>query len=340
MRRAAVAALCALALGCTGEKPHKRKLTLYCSVTLEWCELIARRWEAKSGVQVAMTRKSAGETLAQVTAERHNPRGDVWFGGTGDAHLQAAEAQLSEPYRSPRVDELHPWAVDPAGKGEFRTTGIYLGALGFAYNREWLEKSGAPKPTGWGDLLGPAFKGEVQVANPNSSGTSYTLLATLVQLFGEDQAFRYLRTLDGSVNQYTMSGAAPMRAAARGETGVAIAFLHDGITERAAGFPLELVTPAEGTGYEIGCVSILHGARHPEAAKDFVDWALSPEAQDTGKHARSYQWPSNRAAQPPPEVAALPPVKLMAFDVRRFSTRAERGRLLARWETEVHSGGR
>lgn len=339
---AAVLALsAALALsGCEGKGVKRERLTVYCSATLEWCELVTRTWQQKSGVQVSMTRKSAGETLAQVTAERRNPRGDVWFGGTGDAHLQAAEAQLTEPYRSPRVDGLLPWAVDPAGKGEHRTTGLYLGALGFSYNPEWLQKTGLAAPRGWKDLARPDLKGEIQVANPNSSGTAYTLLATLVQLFGEEPAFTWLQALDANVNQYTLSGAAPARATARGETGVGIAFLHDALTEKLAGFPIVLVLPEEGTGYETGCISILRGARHLENAKAFVDWALTAEAQALMEEGKSYQWPSNKAAPIPAAAAALDGLKLIEFDLRRWGTKAERKRLLARWEAEVRSGSR
>jgi iron(III) transport system substrate-binding protein len=325
-----------LLFACTREGPAPRKLTVYCSVQLEWCELIVKTYSQQMGVKVAMTRKSAGETLAQVTAERKNPRGDVWFGGTGDAHVQAAESLLTEPYVTPRSSELHDWAKDPAGGG--RTTGLYLGALGYAYSTEWLAKKGIPAPTRWTDLLDPRLEGEVQVANPNSSGTAYTLLATWVQLFGEERAFEFLQALDKNVSQYTLSGAAPARAAARGEAGVGITFLHDALTERLAGYPLELVTPEEGTGYETGCISIIHGARHLDEAKQFVDWALSREAQELGERAHSFQWPSNRAAKTPTHALNLEDVRLIDFDLHRWGQKGERARLLARWESEVRGG--
>ena len=58
----------------------------------------------------------------------------------------------------------------------------------------------------------------MQISDPSSSGTAYVVLATLVQLMGEDQAFDYLKKLHLNVNQYTRSGAAPVQAPARGET--------------------------------------------------------------------------------------------------------------------------
>jgi iron(III) transport system substrate-binding protein len=310
---------------------------VYCSVQLEWCELVVKTYQEQTGVHVAMTRKSVGETLAQVTAERRNPRGDVWFGGTGDAHVQAAELGLTEPYRSPRLDELHRWAVDPQGRGEYRTTGLYMGALGFGYSSEWLAKKGLSAPTKWADLTDPRWRGEIQVANPTSSGTAYTLLATWVQMFGEDEAFTFLKALDANVNQYTLSGASAIRAVARGETGIGIVFLHDVMTEKNAGYPVVPVIPEEGTGYETGCISILHGARHLDAAKAFVDWALSQKAQELAEQAHSFQWPSNKNARPPKAALPLESVKLIDFDLKRWGQKAERARLLERWEREIHA---
>ena len=134
-------------------------------------------------------------------------------------------------------------------------------------------------PRSWADLLKPEYKGEIQVANPASSGTAYTMVATLVQLMGEDKAFDYMKALHKNIGQYTRSGTGPIKAVARGETAVSISFVHDGPGEKMQGFPVETVTPSEGTGAEIGSMSIVKGARNLEAAKKFYEWALTPQAQ-------------------------------------------------------------
>ena len=113
---------------------------------------------------------------------------------------------------------MQDWAVRQAEESKYRTVGIYAGALGYSYNTDLLKKKNIAEPKCWADLVKPEFKDEMQVANPNSSGTSYNMLATLVQLMGEDKAFDYLKALHRNVNQYTKSGAAPARAAATGET--------------------------------------------------------------------------------------------------------------------------
>ena len=82
------------------------ELVLYCSVQEEWCRPMVAAFEKATGIKVLMTRKSSGEFYAQIKAEAANPRGDIWWGGTGDPHLQAAEEGLTDPYVSPRLSEL------------------------------------------------------------------------------------------------------------------------------------------------------------------------------------------------------------------------------------------
>jgi iron(III) transport system substrate-binding protein len=315
-------------------------LTVYCSVQEEWCRPMMAAFERATGIRVAMTRRSSGETMTQIRAEASNPRGDVWWGGTGDPHMQAAQENLTVEYRSPRLAELHPWAVRQAEQAQFRTVGIYAGALGYSFNTRELERRRVAAPTCWADLARPEFRGEVQVADPNTSGTAYTMLATLVQLMGEEPAFTFLRALHRNVNQYTRSGAAPARAAATGETLVGITFLHDAVTQKLAGAPVTIVAPCEGTGYEIGSMSIIRGARNMENARRFYDWALSPEAQAIASQANSFQLPSNRAAPIPPQAPRFEDVRLIDYDFARWGTAEERTRLLARWEREVRAGAR
>jgi iron(III) transport system substrate-binding protein len=314
------------------------ELVVYCTVQEEWCRPMVAAFEKTTGIKVLMTRKSAGEVYAQIKAEAANPRGDVWWGGTGDPHLQAAEEGLTEPYKSPRLADLQDWAVKQAEASKYRTVGIYAGALGFTYNTDQLKKKNIPEPKCWSDLVKPAFKDEIQVANPNSSGTSYNMLATLVQIMGEDKAFEFLKALHKNVNQYTKSGAAPARAVATGETMVGIVFQHDALYQLLAGAPLKIVSPCEGTGYEIGSMSIIKGAKNMANAKKWYDWALTPEAQLIGSQLKvSYQVPSNKNTAVPPQAPKLSEIKLIDYDFAKYGSSAERTRLLTKWDKEVYA---
>jgi iron(III) transport system substrate-binding protein len=192
-------------------------------------------------------------------------------------------------------------------------------------------------PRSWADLLKPEYKGEIQVANPASSGTAYTMVATLVQLMGEDKAFDYMKALHRNIGQYTRSGTGPIKAVARGETAVSISFVHDGPGEKLQGFPVETVTPAEGTGAEIGSMSIVKGARNLEQAKKFYEWALTPQAQQFGAATRQYQLPSNRATPVDPNVPDFKKIRLIDYDYAKYGATAERRRLIAKWEKDVNS---
>ena len=311
------------------------KLTFYCSAQEDWCQLMARSFEDATGINVNMTRKSSGETFAQIRAEASNPKGDVWWGGTGDPHLQAAEEGLTAEYMSPMRDQLHPWAISQAESAGNKTIGIYSGALDYGYNTELLAANNLPEPGCWKDLLKPEYKGHVQMANPNSSGTAYTTLASMVQIFGEDEGFEFMKGLHSNINQYTKSGSAPIKAAGRGENTIGIVFMHDAVKQAVSGFPVKVVAPCEGTGYEIGSMSIVDGARNMDEAKAFYDWALTAEAQNLALEVNAFQVPSNTGAKTSPSAPDMSSIKLIDYNFKKYGSSSERKRLLKKWDDDV-----
>ena len=329
----ALAALSAL----TPAAQAQEQVNVICSVQADWCNMIQTVFAKSTGIKVNMSLKGSGEALAQLIAEKANPKTDVWFGGTGDPHLQAAENDLTVAYKSAMLPQLHAWAQQQARQSGYKTVGIYSGPLGFGYNTELVAKKKLDVPKSWADLLKPEYKGEIQVANPASSGTAYTMVATLVQLMGEDKAFEYMKALHRNIGQYTRSGTGPIKAVARGETAVSISFVHDGPGEKLQGFPVETVTPSEGTGAEIGSMSIVKGARNMEAAKKFYEWALTPQAQQFGAAAKQYQLPSNKATPVDPRVPDFKKIKFIDYDYAKYGSSAERKRLISRWEKDVNS---
>ncbi|HWR66669.1 MAG TPA: ABC transporter substrate-binding protein [Bellilinea sp.] len=268
------------------------ELNLLCTPQEQWCQGMKQEFEAKYGITVNYVRMSSGEALARVLAEKDNPQFDIWWGGPADSFISAKGSGLLEPYDSPNYANL----VDPAKTKDVdnQWVGIYMGSLGFATNTDWLAANpGVEAPTSWDDLLKPEFKGQVMVAHPSSSGTSYTALATILQLRGEEAGWEYIRQYAGQVSQFTKSGAAPAKFVGQGEAAVGIVFSHDIVNEIDNNkLPLKLTFPAEGTGYEIGAMAILKGAKHMQAAKLWFDWALTPEAQALGPVYKAYQAPT------------------------------------------------
>ena len=335
MKRATfIAAPLLLALGLPA-MAQETDVNIICSAQADWCNLMQTTFAKTNGVKVNMTLKGSGEALAQIVAERANPKTDLWFGGTGDPHLLAAEQNLTLEYKSPSLSQLHVWAQKQAEQAGYKTVGVYSGPLGFGYNTELLAKKKLPIPKTWADLLKPEYKGEIQVSDPRASGTAYTMIATLVQLMGDDKAFEYLAALHKNVSTYPRSGVGPIKAVARGEAAVSISFVHDAPGEKAQGFPVEAITPSDGTGAEIGSMSIIKGARNLGNAKKFYEWALTPGAQQFGAAARQFQLPSNKMAKVDPRVPDFTKINLINYDYAKYGKSALRKDLILRWEREV-----
>ena len=317
------------------------QMILYCSSpNTAWCQGMAVGFEKATGIRVAVIQKATGEMLAQVKAEAANPKGDVWWAGPGDAYLQAAEEGLLETYASPNVAQLHDWARRITEVSGNRVAGVYGGILSLGYNTEIQAKKKLPVPACWKDLLDPVYKGEVMLGNPNSSGTAYLMLASLVQVFGEEEAFRYMKALNANVSSYARSGIGPMTAVKRGEIFLGSSVLHGVINEIVAGFPVKPILPCEGVGYEIGSMAIIKGARNLDAAKRFYDWALTAEAQQIGLDVKEYAIPTNRGVVLPPMVPRLTDIKVISYDFAKYGSSETRKRLLERWEREINAATR
>ncbi|MET0346390.1 MAG: ABC transporter substrate-binding protein [Casimicrobiaceae bacterium] len=314
------------------------QLNMYCSSpNTAWCQGMAVGFEKATGTKVAVIQKATGEMLAQIKAERANPKGDVWWAGASDNYMQAAEEGLLEEYRSANVDQLYDWAKRISDLSKNRVAGVYGGIIALGYNTEIMAKKKLPVPKCWKDLVNPAYKGEIMLGNPNSSGTAYLMLATLVQVFGEDEAFKYLAEVNRNVSQYARSGIGPMTAVTRGESALGSTVLHGVINEIVRGFPVEPVLPCEGVGYEIGSVAIIKGTRNADAAKKFVDWSLTPEAQKIGLDVKEYAIPTNRSVPLPPQVPKLTDIKVIDYDFAKYGAADTRKRLLERWEKDINS---
>ncbi|MDN5570259.1 MAG: ABC transporter substrate-binding protein [Propionibacteriaceae bacterium] len=279
------AALFAWSLSVVTGTGDGRTLHVLCSTIETLCYRWAQGFTERTGIETVVVRVSSGEALARVSRPGGASEFDVWHGGPADVYVLAAERGLLQPYVSPEADAVPAAYKDPAG----RWTGTYLGVLGFCSNRRLLDQRGLDAPTSWDDLLAPPLEHLVSVPSPVTSGTGYVWLWTQVlRLADEDAALAYVNALDRNVLQYTTSGMAPAGIVGRGEAAVAVVFSQHCVRARDAGMrDLVLTFPTQGSGIEIGSVAILAGAPHLDAARRYVDWALSKEAQsgDGGRPA-------------------------------------------------------
>ena len=322
----------ALALtGCAVDESKSDSITIACGAMEDLCQKWTQTFTEQTGIQATYVRLSSGETVARLDSAKNSPEFDVWHGGPVDGYGTAATKGLIEAYESPSAAKI----PDKYKDTDHKWTGVYVGVLGFCSNKTVLKKLGAEAPKSWDDLLNPAFKGQVSTAHPSTSGTAFTTLWTQnVRLGGQDQALDYMKKLHSNVLQYTKSGTAPGQIAGRGEVAVGLVFSHDCVKYQEEGMSdLQVSFPKEGTGYEVGGVALVAKSKHSEAAKKYIDWAISADAQNIGQTVGSYQIPTNPDAKISDKMVKLDDVTLVDYN---FKAAAEaKPALTKRFDEEI-----
>ena len=237
----------------------------------------------------------------RIEGENGNPSADVWFGGTTDPYNICAGKGLLQPYEAVNASHL----ISPVFRdSEGAWYGIYRGILGFIVNTEKLESMKLEIPRDWQDLLKKEYKDLIWLSNYNTAGTAQLILNTMIQKYGREEGIRYLVELDKNVQIYTRSGSGPAKNVASGSCAIAVGFLHDGISQIVDGGyeNLSLIVPSSGTSFEIGATAIFKGAKHENAAKLWIEYALSPECVEQADEWSSYQFLVIDNAEQPPEI--------------------------------------
>lgn len=289
-------------------------LIVYGSCEEAYLSAACRHFEELYGIKTEYQRLSTGEVQAKIEEEAGKPSADVWFGGTTDPYNEAAAAGLLEPYEAQNSKNLLSDTYRDAGGCWY---GIYKGILGFMVNKEELARLGLEAPKDWDDLIDPKYKGLIGLSNPSTAGTAKLVINTMIQMKGHEKAMQYFVELDKNVYQYTKSGSGPSKMVGPGEIVIGIGFLHDGITQILNGYDnIELVIPASGTSYEIGATAIFKGCKHPNAAKLWIEYALSPECVNLAKKNESFQFLVLSNATQPEEATAfgLDPENVIDYD--------------------------
>ena len=264
-------------------------LVVYGSCEEEYLAVACEKFQELYGIEVQYQRLSTGEVQSKVEEEAGTPSGDVMFGGTTAPYNVCAAEGLLEAYEAENASHLLGEAYRDKDGYWY---GIYKGILGFMVNVDELERMGLEKPADWADLTKPEYEGLIWLSNYNTSGTAKLVINTMIQKYGHDEGINYLVELDKNIHVYTKSGSGPSKNVGTGECVIGIGFLHDGITQIVDnGYGnVELIIPSSGTSYEIGATAIFKGAKHPNAAKLWIEFALSPDCVNQAQDNGSYQF--------------------------------------------------
>ena len=290
-------------------------LVVYGSCEEDYLAAACENFEKLYGIKVQYQRLSTGEVQSKIEEEAGNPSGDVWFGGTTDPYNVAASEGLLEPYEAENASHL---ISDTYRDADGQWYGIYKGILGFMVNQDELDRMGIEAPKDWADLLDPKYKDLIWLSNYNTAGTAKLVVNTMVQKFGHDEGIKYLVDLDKNIQVYTKSGSGPSKNVGTGECVIGIGFLHDGITQiEDNGYGnISLLIPSSGTSFEIGATAIFKGCKHPNAAKLWIEYALSPDCVELAAQNGSYQFLVIDNAEQPAVAAefGLDPDNVMDYD--------------------------
>jgi iron(III) transport system substrate-binding protein len=301
---------------CGGAKEEK-VLSMY--VAYGKPDMIAQAFEKETGIKVELLTMSSGEVLTRLQAEKANPQTDVWFGGGSDAFIQAADEGLIEAYDSPNRKNVLPAFRDEEGYW----TGVSLVVVGFLVNEERLNDKGLPLPQTWADLANPVYLDELMASNPNTSGTAYTTVSGVLQVMGEEAGWAYLDQMYANIPYLEKSGSAQKALAGEYAIGI-VPDPHNAPLENPDA-PLVSVFPTDGVLAWPSPVALVAGAKHPNNAKLFIDWCLSPEGQKVLMEA-SPRVPTTDVET----IAGVPSVSdlnLVAYDFLKWG--AERDRVIA-----------
>jgi iron(III) transport system substrate-binding protein len=299
------------------------ELHVYTSLDPLEATTYVQAYERASGVTVRWVRMSSGELLVRIRAERDRPQASVWFGGSSAELSIAAKDGLLAAHRPRTFDQFREGTRDV----EWRWVGISEGLVGFASNPRVLAEQGARPPRSWRELLEPQYRGLVSYAYAYTSGTAFTLVANLAQLFGEDQAVEYWKKLDRNVHHYNRSGSACVTQVGLGEIGTCIAFTNDILTKGVKrGYDVVMTFPEEGAAFEVDALGLIRGAPEEELGRAFIDFMLDVPAQ------RLFG-PNNRVPIRPdvPGNADIPHAEVKRITYDAAEAAAKRPRLVELW---------
>lgn len=336
MKKVGLMLMCLLLALCVlvGPVSAKQKVVVYTSLENE--EIVEYLKVAKKELKdldINAIRLSTGELGARMLAEKDNPQADCIWGWAVTNTVDFLPKGMLAPYKPKGWEKIPAEFKDPQGYW----TAIDLYAAAFVANTKVMAKYNLPMPKGWADLLNPVYKDKLIMPNPASSGTGFLQVASLLVMLDPDYAAKpieennawfFLKKLDANMGQYIKSGSKPAKLTAAGEyaIGCSFAFVYSSLKKK--GFPVEMVMPAEGAGYELEANSLLRGAKNPAAAKKFLDWAIGKSAmQNYSKFKLGVTYPGIGG---PKDLPALSTIRLAPMD---FAWQAKnRSKILEHWQ--------
>lgn len=283
-------------------------------------------------VVINWVRDSTGVVTAKLIAERENPRADVVWGLAVTSLLVLEDMDLLLPYAPRGLEKLSPNFRDKDNPPRWLGNSGWICAI--IFNEAEAKRLKAPKPTTWKDLANPAYRGQVVMSHPASSGTGFMYVSAWLQLYGEAEGWKFMDALHQNVARYMHSGSAPAAVAAKGEYMIGLGFDVRGSRLKEEGAPIDVIMPRDGLGWDMNAMAIVKGTKKLDAARKLVDWGVSETANRLYGSTRAIAAIPGYA-KPLPHLEKNIDDRIMKQD---FAWAAKnRTRILAEWEKRYGS---
>ena len=222
--------------------------------------------------------------LAQrMLKEQNNPKADVIWGMLASDLIRLEWHNLLSPYAPAGLERVWPSFRDTHSPPYW--VGISAWMSAFCVNTAQLKEAALPPPRSWNDLADPIYKDRLAMPDPSRTHTGYVTVATLLQLYGETQGWRYLDRLHQNIAAYVPSRRQSCRLARTGNVSIGILFDRSGVPQNVRSSPMEIIFPVEGSGWIMEASALVKKVRIKPVAKTFLDWAISDHAmQAYGQH--------------------------------------------------------
>jgi iron(III) transport system substrate-binding protein len=267
-----------LAVG-TALAQGKTELLVYSALEADQIKAYKEAFERENpAIELKFVRDSTGIVTAKLLAEKANPQADVVWGLAATSLKVLDKEGMLLPYAPKGMGTLKPALRDKASPPTW--VGMNLWSSAICMNLPESLKRNLPKPASWQDLTNPAFKGQITMPHPASSGTGFLMVAAWLQMMGEQKGWAYMDALHQNIGSYTHSGSKPCRQAGAGEYAVGLSFDYRANKTRADGAPIDIFYPKEGLGWDMEAAAIVKATKKPEAAKALLDFAVTRQANE------------------------------------------------------------
>ncbi len=304
-------------------------VNVYSIMPEKYATKIFEEFTKDTGIKVNFVRLSSGEALARIIAEKANPQVDALWGGPADTYAAGILEGVFDKYVPSEADKIP--AQFKSADGYW--TGIGVIPLTFLSNAKFLKDKGMTPPTSWNDLLNPAYKNTLQMADARTSGTATERIYSLIMVMGEDEAYAYQKKLHQNIQLYTKGGAGGAMPIATGQAASGVFYIVDALDILQQGYDLVISYPVEGVTYGVEGSGLIRGAKNPEGAKALMDWASSKRLGEVMVANQINYIPTRPDVTVTNPALDMSKVTLLEADVNWKGE--NRSRLVERWIEEV-----